>query len=224
MAAAPAAAPDSESAAAPGERKRRDERASLANEEMPERFVAPRDGAAFRAGGSSPQVSKAAPEAPAAEKPAPSAREKREVESFAARQAPEPMAGAEAAKEADDRLEQQSTGNTLADAAGNRPEQPLRREITIEMDASGRNNIPMQGMLGGATLRIKPQQPVSLGGDVAIRIKSADGRRELREIHTASRDDGHLEMTVPPGWMADGMYSVEVWPLDALPKKPWHRH
>lgn len=127
-------------------------------------------------------------------------------------------------KDADASLQQRgyredSTGNEIGDAGA-----PPAKQLTIQMDPSGQNNIPMQGMLGGATLHIKPQQPITLGSDVAIRIKSADGRRELREIHTASRQDGSLELKIPPGWMPDGPYSLEVWPLDALPRKSRQRH
>jgi hypothetical protein len=92
------------------------------------------------------------------------------------------------------------------------------------MDPSGRNNLPVQGLLDGATMRIKPPQPLREGTEVAIRIKSADGRRELRELHVASRPDGLLEMTIPPGWMRDGQYSVEVLPLDNLPRQRGHAH
>jgi hypothetical protein len=110
------------------------------------------------------------------------------------------------------------------DAPADKADHDQRKVLTIEMDASGRNNLPVQGLLGGATMRIQPQQPLRLGTDVAIRIRSADGRRELREIHVASRNDGFLEMTVPPGWMADGSYSVEVLPLDNLPRQRGHGH
>jgi hypothetical protein len=190
----------------------------------------PNEDAASGAKGAPKQaaVSKDARERFAAAEPAPSAKQKRELDSLAGRQAPERKAGSEETQDAAKSLRQLGYARSFReDASGEEAEggeQTPGKRLTIEMDPSGRNNIPMQGMLGGATLRIKPQQPVSLGSDVAVRIKSADGRRELREIHTASRGDGYLEMTVPPGWMSDGVYSLEVWPLDALPKNPRHRH
>jgi hypothetical protein len=141
------------------------------------------------------------------------------------RESPEETAGFEADKEANElRFSRAFRADGFADES-DRPIEPARgKQLTIEMDPSGRNNLPVQGLLGGATMRIKPPQPIRLGGDVAIRIKSADGRRELREIHSASRQDGYLEMTIPPGWMPDGYYSVEVLPLGQLPKVAPHRH
>jgi hypothetical protein len=190
----------------------------------------PDEDAASGAKGAPPPaaVSKDAPERFAAAEPAPSAKQKRELDSLAVRQAPERKAGPEETQDAAKSLRQLGYARSFrGEAASKAPEgveQAVGKRLTIQMDPSGRNNIPMQGMLGGATLRIKPQQPVSLGSDVAVRIKSADGRRELREIHTASREDGSLEMTVPPGWMSDGVYSLEVWPLDAVPRNPRHQH
>jgi len=228
----PAAAPSAELAFKPGparpDAERRDEPAAdLADGGMPDRLrEAQNPPAAFRAGGaySVSPAEKDASDQPAAAKPAPLARRSREVDSLIAGQPP--GGGFDETKEEGQSAHQQGAAKVFQYDSGKRDgdEQPLRRQIEIQMDRSGRNNIPMQGMLGGATLHIKPQQPVSPGGDVAIRIKSADGRRELREIHTASRDDGYLEMTVPPGWMLDGTYSIEVLLLADFPESSPHRH
>lgn len=157
----------------------------------------------------------------AAPEPPPVVQRKRTLDSLAARKVPlANVAESEQAGDARQAAEEQALERSLShDAADKRT-----KVVTIQMDPTGRNNIPMEGMLDGAILHIKPQQPVSAGSDVAIRIKSSDGRRELREIHTASAKDGYLDMTIPPGWMPDGVYSVEVWPLDAMPKNPWQRH
>lgn len=149
------------------------------------------------------------------------AKERRKTETPAVGQARRAnIAGIEQSDEVGQAAGGQVMGKSLSHDATGEP----GKVVTIQMDPSGRNNIPMQGMLGGAVLHIKPQQPIRPGSDVAIRIKSADGRRELREIHTASGGDGYLNMTVPPGWMPDGTYSVEVWPLDAMPKNSRHGH
>jgi hypothetical protein len=153
------------------------------------------------------------------------AAEKREVDSLRARQASE-QAGLEETKDTNKPASALGTAQAFRDDT--RAETQDRGEgriLVIEMDPSGRNNLPVRGLLDGATMRIKPQQSIRSGSEVAIRIKSADGRRELREIQVADHDDGYVEMTIPPGWMADGRYSVELLLLGQIPQAPPpHRH
>jgi hypothetical protein len=149
---------------------------------------------------------------------------KREVDSLRARQVPE-EAGFEEHKDANGPASQLGLAQAFRDdTRDEKRDRDERRVLVIEMDRSGRNNLPVRDLLDGATMRIKPQQPIRLGSEVAIRIKSADGRREMREIQVAERDDGYLEMTIPPGWMADGRYSVELLPLGQIPQAPPPHH
>ncbi len=93
--------------------------------------------------------------------------------------------------------------------------QPTAR---FELRREGELRVSAQAASAGLRLGVPLPPDLPAPGSAEIRLRDLSGRRELRERRGWETRPPTLVLAVPPGWLAPGMYDVELVPGEGAPQ------